>query len=156
MTQQHDWSIKDGVLTFTDTGEQWEVTHWSDENFEEFLSLEKHYQISILKQLVEITNDFVETIQYPSTVERIKEYGQCVLYLTQPDGDRHYYGAFSNGLEALAWIDKQYEESQCRGSFAVIRLRTPDRVRTSGDWYAPDRLLTEEEFNAEYPTPTNQ
>jgi len=156
MTEQHDWSVKDGVLTFTDTGEQWEVAHWTDKDFEEFLSLSREHQIHDLCDLVEITNDFIEDTHYLPTTEYIKKYGQCFVFVTMPDGDRHYYGVFSSGLEALAWMDKQYKESQFRGSFACVRLRTPDRVRTHEDWYAPERLLTEEEFNAEYPTPTNQ
>lgn len=81
----------------------------------------------------------------------ISKYGACIVYVSQPDGERHYYGVFASGVEATEWMDRQYDEGQFTGSFFVIRLRTPDRVRSHHDWYCPERLLTDEEFSAEYP-----
>ena len=36
---EYDWNMKDGLLTFVDTGEQWEVPHWTDADYAEFLAL---------------------------------------------------------------------------------------------------------------------
>jgi hypothetical protein len=46
-----DWHMKDGVLTFVDTGEQWEVSHWSDRDFDYLVSSDSDTQLQILSNL---------------------------------------------------------------------------------------------------------
>jgi hypothetical protein len=50
----YEWHMKDGVLTFTDTGEQWEVSHWTDEDYDEFLSLAHEDKCGLIEGLDEL------------------------------------------------------------------------------------------------------
>lgn len=60
-----DWHLKDGVLTFVDTGEQWDVSHWGDGSnadklFEAFKSFTSDQQLDILEALTEITEGDIQ------------------------------------------------------------------------------------------------
>ena len=60
MSEETVWHLKDGVLTFVDTGEQWDVYHWGDGSsadklFETFKSFTSEQQLDILEALTEIT-----------------------------------------------------------------------------------------------------
>ena len=69
----------------------------------------------------------------------------AVLYL--PNSVR-YFGAFANGLEAIAWLNQQPP----RIEFAFIPLRSPNIVRSYDDFYNPQKDYDEEEFNHQQPT----
>lgn len=60
-----DWHLKDGVLTFVDTGEQWDVYHWGDgakaeSSFQVFKSLSSEAQLVLLDAFTEITEGDIQ------------------------------------------------------------------------------------------------
>lgn len=60
MSEETVWHLKDGVLTFVDTGEQWDVYHWGDGSsadklFETFKSFTSEQQLDILEALTLLT-----------------------------------------------------------------------------------------------------
>lgn len=60
-----DWHLKDGVLTFVDTGEQWDVSHWGDgvkaeSSFQVFKSLSSEAQLVLLEKFTEITEGDIQ------------------------------------------------------------------------------------------------
>ena len=48
-----EWHMKDGLLTWVDTAEQWEVSDWTQEQFEDFIVLPDYDQLEILAGLEE-------------------------------------------------------------------------------------------------------
>jgi hypothetical protein len=46
--------MKDGILTFVDTNEQWEVSHWTDDDYDDFLSLPHEDKFGLIEGLDEL------------------------------------------------------------------------------------------------------
>ena len=83
----------------------------------------------------------------------IKNFGPCFVAVShsKPTYSEDYcYGPFANGIKAIAWMDKQFEE-EFRGDFHVVQLRTQLRTRTHDDWWLGDEHKTIESFKLEYP-----
>ena len=83
----------------------------------------------------------------------IKTFGPCFVSVPHTRStyiDDYCYGPFANGLEAIAWMDAQFE-SGFRGNFHVTQLRTPDRERTYDDWWLSDEHKDSTFFRLEYP-----
>lgn len=48
------WHYKDGLLTWVDTGQTWEVSHWTDKDLSQFLSKDFDSQCGQLENLEEV------------------------------------------------------------------------------------------------------
>ena len=48
------WFFKDGLLTWQDTGQTWEVGYWTDEDYAEFMSKDFGGQCAQLENLEEV------------------------------------------------------------------------------------------------------
>lgn len=53
MNNSYDWHLKDSLLTFVDTGEQWQVPDWTNEDFENFIVLPDYEKLEVLDELEE-------------------------------------------------------------------------------------------------------
>lgn len=51
---RYEWNMKDGILTFVDTNEQWEVSHWTDDDYDDFLSLPHEDKFGLIEGLDEL------------------------------------------------------------------------------------------------------
>lgn len=82
-----------------------------------------------------------------------KNFGPCFVSVPHNRSlyiDDYCYGPFANGVEAVAWMDAQFEQG-FRGTFHVTPLRTPDRERTYDDWWLSDEYKDNTFFRLEYP-----
>jgi hypothetical protein len=48
------WYRTKDLLYFTDTGESWDILHWTDEDFQEFLKQEFPDQVGQLEKLNQV------------------------------------------------------------------------------------------------------
>lgn len=79
--------------------------------------------------------------------------GPCVVEFRSGDSYSapKVYGPFVTVEQAEHWMDEQF---RCgfHGSFSVVSLRTPNRVRGYDDWWLPEHLWPEEWHEEDHPS----